>query len=75
MPVPLFDHGQHTVDKARAAADQAQAQLAAAELHAEVDIRTAYAHYQSAQKRVGAFDDDILKKADDLLEARRYGYP
>jgi outer membrane protein TolC len=48
--------------------------LTSAELHAEIDIRTAYALYQSALKRVASFDNGILKSADDLLEARRYGY-
>jgi cobalt-zinc-cadmium efflux system outer membrane protein len=74
IPLPLFDRGQYTISKAKAAAHQSQVQLTAAELHAEVDIRTAYALYQSALKRVASFDDGILKNADDLLEARRYGY-
>ena len=74
LPLPLFDHGQYAIPKARAAADQAQVQLTSAELHAEVDIRTAYAQVQSAQRRVASFDGDILKKADELLDARRYGY-
>ncbi|HZR36176.1 MAG TPA: TolC family protein [Nevskia sp.] len=74
IPLPLFDHGQYGVAKARAAAEQAQVQLAAAELHAEVDIRTAYAACQSARKRVASFQNGILDKADQVLEARRYGY-
>lgn len=74
LPLPLFDHGQYSVRKALAADDQAQVQLAAAELHAEVDIRTAYFQYKSAQKRAASFETGILKDADDLLEARRYGY-
>ncbi len=74
IPLPLFDHGQYSIRKALSAADQAQVQLAEAELRAEVDIRTAYAQYKSAQKRVASFDNGILKDADDLLEARRYGY-
>jgi outer membrane protein, heavy metal efflux system len=74
IPLPLFDRGQYAISKAKAAAHQSQVQLGAAELHAEVDIRTAYTLYQSALKRVASFDNGILKNADDLLEARRYGY-
>lgn len=74
IPLPLFDRGQYAVSRAKAAAHQAQTQLSAAELHAEVDIRAAYSLYQSALKRVTSFDNGILKNADDLLEARRYGY-
>jgi outer membrane protein, heavy metal efflux system len=74
VPLPLFDRGQYAISKAKAAAHQSQVQLASAELHAEVDIRTAYVLYQSALKRVAAFHNGISKNADDLLEARRYGY-
>ena len=74
IPVPLWDQNQYAISKAHAAADQAQAQLAEAELHAEVDIRTAWFQYQSARKRVDSFEHGILKDADELLEARRYGY-
>jgi outer membrane protein, heavy metal efflux system len=74
IPLPLFDRGQYAISRAKAAAHQSQVQVTAAELHAEVDIRTAYALYQSALKRVASFDSGILKNADDLLEARRYGY-
>jgi cobalt-zinc-cadmium efflux system outer membrane protein len=74
IPLPLFDRGQYAISRAKAAAHQSQVQLASAELHAETDIRTAYALYQSALKRVASFDNGILKSADDLLEARRYGY-
>ncbi len=74
IPLPLWDHGQAAIPKAEAAAEQAQAQLMAAELHAEVDIRTADGQYRSALRRVASFDDGILKDADELLEARRYGY-
>jgi cobalt-zinc-cadmium efflux system outer membrane protein len=74
IPLPLFDRGQYAISRAKAAAHQSQVQLASAELHAEIDIRTAYELYRSALKRVASFDNGILKSADDLLEARRYGY-
>jgi cobalt-zinc-cadmium efflux system outer membrane protein len=74
IPLPLFDRGQYAISRAKATAHQAQVQLSATELHAEVDIRAAYSLYQSALRRVTSFDNGILKNADDLLEARRYGY-
>jgi cobalt-zinc-cadmium efflux system outer membrane protein len=74
IPLPVFDRGQAAIPKAIAAADQARAQLAAAELQAESDIRAAIAQLRSAQRRMAAFDEAIIHDADALLEARLYGY-
>lgn len=74
IPLPVFDHGQAAIPKATAAAEQARAQLAAAELQAESDIRAALAQLRSAQRRMASFDDAIIRDADALLEARLYGY-
>ena len=74
IPLPLFDRGREGVSKALAAAAQARSQLAAAELRAEVEIRTADARYRSARQRVQSFDGGILKSADELLEAKRFSY-
>ncbi len=74
LPLPLFDQGRQQIHKASAAAAQARDQLAAAELRAEVAIRTAEAQYQSARRRLERFRGGILKSADELLEARRFSY-
>lgn len=74
IPVPLFDRGQYGVSAARAQADQAQVQLEAAEMKAEVAIRTADEQYRSAFTRVQSFKSDILKSTQILLDARRYSY-
>jgi cobalt-zinc-cadmium efflux system outer membrane protein len=74
LPLPIFDHGQYTVRKAYATADQAQTNLAAAELKAEVDIRSADSDYRSALERLDTFKHGILQAADKLLEAKRISY-
>jgi len=74
VPIPLFDQGQHQVAKAFAASAQAQDRLAAAELRAEVEIRAAEVQYRSARQRLESFRQGILRSADALLEAKRFGY-
>jgi cobalt-zinc-cadmium efflux system outer membrane protein len=74
FPLPIFDQGQYGVRKAYAAADQAQVNLAAAELKAEVDIRSNYSDLRSALERLDTFKHGILQSADKLLEAKRVSY-
>ncbi|GAA0704675.1 TolC family protein [Dokdonella soli] len=74
VPIPLFDQGQYGVRKAFAASDQAETQLASAELKAEVGLRTADAQYRAALERVVKFQENVLKSADELLAAKRYSY-
>lgn len=74
IPLPLFDQGQNDVRKAQAAAEQAEAQLSAAELRAEAGIRSAFARMNSTRQRLAQYRGDIIKSADALIENRRYGY-
>lgn len=74
LPLPIFDQGQYTVRKAYAASDQAQINLSAAELKAEVDIRTAESDFRSALDRLKTFQHGILDAADKLLDAKRISY-
>lgn len=74
IPLPLFDRGQYGVQAAKAQAEQVEAQLQAAELKAEVSIRTADAQYRSALVRLRGFKETVLKSTELLLEARRYSY-
>ncbi len=74
FPVPLFDRGREGVSKALAAVSQARAQVAAAELRAEIEIRAADAQYRSARQRLDGFGGGILKSADELVEAKRFSY-
>lgn len=74
VPLPIFDQGQYAVHKAFASADQAQTNLAAAELKAEVDIRSADSELRSALERTDTFKHGILQAADKLLEAKRISY-
>jgi outer membrane protein, heavy metal efflux system len=74
IPIPIFNRGQHDVAIAKAQARQADAQLQAAEMKAEVAIRAAHEAYQSSLARLAAFKTDLLKSTNTLLEARRYSY-
>ena len=72
LPLPLWNRNQHEVRKAEATADQAQRQLEAAELTAQVAIRTAHSNYQSSVARLQPYRDELLRAADTVLTARRY---
>lgn len=74
LPLPLWNRNQHEIRKAQAAAGQAQRQLEAAELKAEVQIRTACENYRATVARVRQFQDELLRGADTVLAARRYSY-
>jgi len=74
LPLPLWNRNQHEIRKAEAGAGQAQRQLEAAELKAEVQVRTACANYRAAVARVQQFHDELLRGAETVLTARRYSY-
>jgi cobalt-zinc-cadmium efflux system outer membrane protein len=62
------------LETARATRTQAEIQLQAAQLQAETDVRSAYAQYGAAVKRLQVYRDGLLKDADRVLEARLYAY-
>jgi cobalt-zinc-cadmium efflux system outer membrane protein len=74
LPVPLWNRNKAAIATAGFTAEQAQKQLEAAELKAEVQLRQAYTSYQSAIGRLRAYEGTILKDADTVLEARRFSY-
>ena len=74
IPLPLWNRNQHDIRRARASADQAERQLEAAELKAEISVRTAYANYESAVAKVVQFEGELLRNAEAVLAARRYSY-
>ena len=74
LPLPLWNRNQHEIRKAQATAGQAQRQLEAAELKAEVEIRTAYSNYRAAVGRVQQFQGELLRGAETVVAARRYSY-
>lgn len=74
LPLPLWNRNQHQIRKAQATAGQTQRQLDAAELKAEVEIRTAYSNYRAAIGRVQQFEGELLRGAETVVGARRYSY-
>jgi cobalt-zinc-cadmium efflux system outer membrane protein len=74
LPLPLWNRNKAAIASARFGAEQAQKQVEAAELKAEVQIRAAFNAYGRATERVRNYQNGILKDADTVLEARRFSY-
>jgi len=74
FPIPLWNRNKAAIASARFTAEQAQKQLEAAELKAEVQIRQAFSAYRSVVERVRHYQSGILKEADSVLEAKRFSY-
>jgi cobalt-zinc-cadmium efflux system outer membrane protein len=74
LPLPLWNRNKAAIASARLGAEQAQKQVEAAELKAEVQIREAFNAYGRATERVRNYQNGILKDADTVLEARRFSY-
>jgi cobalt-zinc-cadmium efflux system outer membrane protein len=74
FPLPLWNRNKAAITSARLAAEQAQTQVEAAELKAEVQIRQVFSAYRSAAERLGHYQNGILKDADAVVEAKRFSY-
>jgi len=74
FPLPLWNRNKAEIATARFAAEQSEKQLEAAELKAEVQVRQTYSTYQLMQERVRKFQEELLKGADDVLNAKRFSY-
>jgi len=74
LPLPVWNRQKHNVRRARAAVQQAERRLAAAEQKAEVGVRVAFARYEAAREQVGVYEGERLRSAEAVLEARRYSY-
>jgi cobalt-zinc-cadmium efflux system outer membrane protein len=74
LPIPLWNRNRAAIDAARSSAEQAQKQLEAAELKAEVQIRQSADAYHSAAERVRNYQSGILKDAQAVLDAKRFSY-
>jgi len=74
LPLPLWNRNRAAIDTARFTASQAQKQLEAAELKAEVQIRQAFTTYRSSVERVSRYRGTILKDAGTVLESKRFSY-
>lgn len=74
LPIPLWNRNRAAIDSARFTAEQAQKQLEAAELKAEVQIRQSADAYGSAAERVRNYRGGILRDAQEVLAAKRFSY-
>ena len=74
LPIPLWNRNRAAITSAQLSAEQAQKQLEAAELKAEVQIRQAVSGYRSAIERVHHYQSGILKDAEAVLAAKRFSY-
>lgn len=74
FPLPLWNRNKGAIASARFAAEQAQKQVEAAELKAEVQIRQVLSAYRSAVERLRRYQNGILKDADAVVEAKRFSY-
>jgi cobalt-zinc-cadmium efflux system outer membrane protein len=74
IPLPLWNRQRPEIQNARLAAERAQTALEAAELKAEVQVRQAAGTYQLMTDRVRMFRGELIKGADEVLAAKRFGY-
>ena len=74
FPLPLWNRNKAEIATANSAAAQTQKQVESAELKAEVQVREAFTTYQLMQERVQKFQSELLKGADNVLAAKRFGY-
>ena len=74
FPLPLWNRNRAAIASASFLAAQAQKQVEAAELKAEVQIRQTFNAYRSAVERVRRYQSGILKDADAVLETKRFSY-
>ena len=74
LPVPLWNRQKGEIQTAQLTAEQAQKTLDAAELRAEVQVRQAFGTYRRMTERVQKFQSELLKGADEVLAAKRFGY-
>jgi cobalt-zinc-cadmium efflux system outer membrane protein len=75
VPIPLARRiYRGELDAAIAAQGQAEAQLRAAELKVEVEVRQALARYQATVDRLKLYTGGILTDADKVLESTTYNY-
>jgi len=74
VPLPIWNRQRAEIATARFTAQQAEAILQSAELRAEVNVRQTFSSYQLMQQRVGKFQGELLKGADEVLAAKRFSY-
>lgn len=74
LPLPLWNRNKAAITTAQLTAEQAQKQVEAAELRAEVEIRQTLTMYQTAVERAQNYRSGILQNAESVLSAKRFAY-
>jgi cobalt-zinc-cadmium efflux system outer membrane protein len=73
--LPVFTRNQHDLEAARFSAKQADRQLDAAMLKAQIDVRQAYVSYRSAASQLEQYQGKgALVDAETVLRARTFSY-
>jgi outer membrane protein, heavy metal efflux system len=74
IPIPFSNVNQGDLQAALNSELQAKQSLAAVELKATTDVRSAYERYTLASDAVAHYSSQLLQDADRVLEAKLYGY-
>ena len=74
IPLPVFDRNQAGQARARAEAQIARTEVAQARTKVLTDVELAYAAWQSAQRRVLAFQRELLPQAEEVRAIAEAAY-
>jgi outer membrane protein, heavy metal efflux system len=72
VPIPLSNLNHGNVDAAYYQVLQNQKALEAAQLQAEIDVRTAYQHYRLAVTGTQEFGGELMRDADNLYKSKLF---
>lgn len=74
LPLPLWDHFNGEILSARAARDQAQAQLDKVRVQAAADVAAARVAYREASLRARRYQTSLVPKSADVVASVSYAY-
>jgi len=74
VPLPVFDRNQGEIARARAERQAAAANLRAAQLTVEYELRNAYEALRVAREQLDAIDTGMLEDARRVLEVTEFSY-
>jgi len=74
LPLPLWNHNGGGISAARAAREQAQAQLDKARMQASADVANARAAYSEARARADAYAQELQPKSARVVKTVAYSY-
>jgi len=74
IPLPIIDRNEGGIARARADARAAQTGLALQRNRALADVEAAYRAWENARQRAAAFDQGLLRQADEAQSIARAAY-